>query len=108
MFFQLNTKAASLTVSTRAGNSYLFERGKPLRVNDRDIAELRGRQDLEECPEEGIQGKRTAGPKPKSVIKFDGPAVQPPPKPKLHDPSPTELGTALAGARPKSEQDEEE
>lgn len=107
MFFQLIANAASLTVTTRTGKAYLFERGKPLKVDDRDVVELRSRDDLEECPEQGIAGRRAAGPTPKSVIKFNGPAVQPLPKPAPHEPTPRELGAALvSGSRPTEDEDE--
>jgi hypothetical protein len=94
MFFQLIAEAASLSVTTRGGRTYLFEKGMPLKVDDRDIIELRGRSDVEECPEEGVEPRSARRPEPKSVVNFSGPSSQPRPQPAPHEPTPTELEKA--------------
>lgn len=94
MFFQLIADSASLSVTTRGGRTYLFEKGQPLRVDDRDIMELRDRSDVEECPEEGIEPRSARRPEPRSTVTFSGPSSQPRPQPALRDATPTELEQA--------------
>jgi hypothetical protein len=94
MYFQLMSDAASLAVTTRGGTSYIFEKGTPLRVDDKDIIELRGHADLEECDENGLEPRAARRPEPRSMTTFSGPSSEPRPKPAPHDPTPKELEEA--------------
>jgi hypothetical protein len=85
-FFQIVSGAASITIKTRLGRTYILERGKPTRVDDEDDAqEIRGNPDVQECDEEGLAPRVAEAAKPLSEVKFQGPKHEPAPKPALKD-----------------------
>ncbi len=94
MFFQLIAESASLTIPAREGRSYTFEKGKPVKVDRRDIEIFKGRSDVEECSEEGCESRKMKRPEPSSQVTFSGPSSEPSPKPAPHEPTPKELAEA--------------